>query len=62
MMALSRQVIGVDVGSLFTILWSVLWLGILVYWLNWFYKAVKRIEQSVESIKSQLEDMKQSQT
>jgi len=59
-MALARQVIGVEVGSLFTILWSVLWLGILVYWLNWFYKAVKRIEQSVESIESHLEDMKQS--
>ena len=62
MMALSRQVIGVDVGSLFTILWSLLWLGMLVYWLNWFYKAVKKTEQSVESIKSQLEYMKQSQT
>ncbi len=61
-MALSRQVISVDVGSLFTILWSVLWLGLLVYWLNWFYKAVKRIERSVESIKSQLEGMKQTQT
>ena len=60
-MALYRQVIGVDVGSLLTLLWAVLWLGLLVYWLNWFYKAVKRIEQKVDTIKSQLEGKQQNQ-
>jgi len=60
-MVLYRQVIGVDIGSLFTILWSVLWLGLLVYWLNWFYKALKRIEQKVDTIKSQLEGKQQNQ-
>jgi len=60
-MVLYRQVIGVDIGSLFAILWSVLWLGLLVYWLNWFYKAVKRIEQKVDTIKSQLEGKQQNQ-
>jgi len=59
-MTLYRQVIGVDIGSLFTILWAVLWLGLLVYWLNWFYKAMKRIEQKVDAIRSQLEGKQQN--
>jgi hypothetical protein len=54
----SRQVI--DTGSLITILYSVLYLVIFLYLLNWFYQAVKRIEKSLQGIEKRLEAIEAS--
>ena len=50
----SRQVT-VDAGSLVTILYSVVYLLIFIFLLNWFYQAVKRIEKSLKGIEGRLE-------
>jgi len=51
MLSLSRQVPAVDVSSLLSVVWLVIFLGIFF----WFYNAIKRIEQTLEGIRKQLE-------
>jgi len=50
----SRQV-STDLGSLITIVYSLVYLAIFLYLLNWFYHAVKRIEKSLQEIEQRLE-------
>jgi hypothetical protein len=56
----SRQV-PADTGALYTIVFSVLYLVLFVYLLNWFYKAVKRIEKSLQGIEKRLEAIEGNQ-
>jgi uncharacterized protein YoxC len=50
MLRLSRQIIAVDLNSLFSLVWFVIVLWILL----WFYNTLKRIEKSLEEIKKQM--------
>ncbi len=57
----SRQV-SVDTGSLITLLYSLVYLAIFLYLLNWFYKAVKRVEESLQRIEKRLESLENGTT
>lgn len=47
----SRQALGVNVSDLVTLIWIILFLGILV----WFSNILRRIEKTLNEIKEQLE-------
>jgi hypothetical protein len=47
--------VSVDVGSLYSVVYGVLYLILFLYLLNWFYQAVKRIEKSLQGIEKRLE-------
>ena len=51
MSGLSRQTTVIDWGTLITLLWFLIIIGV-VYW---FYKTMKRIEQTLSEIKKSLE-------
>jgi hypothetical protein len=48
-------------GSLATILFSLAYLAIFLYLLNWFYQAVKRIEKSLQGIEKRLDAVEAGQ-
>jgi hypothetical protein len=56
-----RQV-STDAGSLITIVYSLVYLAIFLYLLNWFYHAVKRIEESLQRIEKRLDAIEASPT
>lgn len=45
----------VETAGLFTVLYSILYLGVFLYVLNWFYQAVKRMQKSLQEIERRLD-------
>jgi hypothetical protein len=52
----SRQV-APDFSSILYLLYALIPLAIFIFWLNWFYNAIKRIEKSLREIEKRLESL-----
>ena len=52
----------VDTGSLVTLIYSLVYLVVFLFLLNWFYQAVKRIEKSLQGIEKRLEAIETNPT
>ena len=57
-----RRQVTVDTESLVTVIYTLVYLGIFLFLLNWFYQAVKRIEKSLQGIEKRLEAIETNPT